>query len=171
VRGSLSFNLTCRPAFNYAQDEHEIHLSKDGAIFHSKILCLGLTSSVPLEEDGQGGVQAHFTLHANQRIYFILESAQDNDIVPRRCTHGEYEAAFQGTIKYWRHWLSQCRYHGRWRETVQRSALVLKLLTYAPTGAIVAAPTTSLPRQLAERVTGIIALPGCGMRHSHCIVC
>jgi GH15 family glucan-1,4-alpha-glucosidase len=148
VRGSLSFDMACRPAFNYAQDDHEIRLSKEGAIFHSKSLCLGLASPVPLEEDGQGGVRAHFTLHANQRIYFILESAKDNDLIPQHCSHAEYEAAFQETMKYWRRWLAQCKYHGRWRETVQRSALVLKLLTYAPTGAIVAAPTTSLPETI-----------------------
>lgn len=148
VRGSLSFDVTCRPAFNYAQDDHEIRLSKEGAIFGSKSCCLGLASPVPLEQDGQGGVHAHFTLHANQRIYFILESARDNDLEPRHCSHAEYETAFQDTVKYWRRWLAQCKYHGRWRETVQRSALVLKLLTYAPTGAIVAAATTSLPETI-----------------------
>ncbi|HLH62741.1 MAG TPA: glycoside hydrolase family 15 protein [Ktedonobacteraceae bacterium] len=148
VRGSLSFDLTCRPAFNYARDAHEVHLSNEGVIFHSKSLSLGLASSIPLEEDSQGGVRAHFTLHANQRVYFILESAKDNDLAPHHCSHSEYDAAFQSTIKYWRRWLSQCKYHGRWRETVHRSALVLKLLTYAPTGAIVAAPTTSLPETI-----------------------
>ena len=49
------------------------------------------------------------------------------------------------TIAYWRRWLSRCTYKGRWREMVYRSVLTLKLLTFAPTGAIVAAPTCSLP--------------------------
>ena len=148
VRGSLSFNIVCRPAFNYARDSHEIHLSKDGVIFHSKNLCLGLATSVPLEQDGEGGVRAHFTLHANQSVHFILESAKDKDMSPQRLTHSQYHEAFRNTIAYWRNWLSQCTYHGRWREVVQRSALVLKLLTYAPTGAIVAAATTSLPEAM-----------------------
>jgi GH15 family glucan-1,4-alpha-glucosidase len=60
----------------------------------------------------------------------------------------EGEALFSATVDFWRKWLSRSTYRGRWREMVHRSALVLKLLTFEPTGAIVAAPTCSLPERL-----------------------
>ncbi len=82
VRGTLSFDLVCRPAFNYARDIHEVYLSDEGAVFRSEKLCLGLSSSVPLQEDGAGGVRATFTLHTGQSLHFLLESAKDSDITP-----------------------------------------------------------------------------------------
>lgn len=148
VRGSMPFEMTCRPAFNYARDSHTIRLSDAGAIFHSNHFSLGLASSVPLQEDGHGGVQAHFTLHEGQWVCFVLESAKDGDMAPRTMNHNHFKDLFNVTLHYWQHWLGQCQYQGRWREMVQRSALALKLLTYAPTGAIVAAPTTSLPETM-----------------------
>ncbi len=148
VRGSLSFEIVCCPAFNYARDPHQTYLSEEGAVFTSDTLCLSLTSSIPLMEDGQGRVRATFTLHQGQSAHFQLESARDQDIRPHHHSPRYYEEAFLETKRYWQTWLSQCRYQGRWREMVYRSALVLKLLTYAPTGAIVAAPTTSLPETI-----------------------
>jgi GH15 family glucan-1,4-alpha-glucosidase len=145
VRGSLTFQMTCRPAFNYARDAHTLHLSEHGAAFRSPALTLALSSSVPLTDDGQGGAQATFTLFEDQSAFFLLDSSHNEDLLPHAVSQGEYEARFAETRRYWLRWLSQCQYQGRWREHVQRSALVLKLLTYAPTGAIVAAPTTSLP--------------------------
>jgi GH15 family glucan-1,4-alpha-glucosidase len=148
VRGSMIFTMQCKPAFNYARDDHFVSLSKKGAIFKSKSLCLGLASTVPLEEDGEGGVRAIFVLHAGQSVNFMLESARDSDIDPEPLTKQGFHRAMQDTLHYWRNWLSRCQYQGRWREMVQRSALVLKLLTYEPTGAIVAAATTSLPETI-----------------------
>ena len=55
------------------------------------------------------------------------------------------EQLLRSTVKFWHNWLSGCTYHGRWRDQVHKSALALKLLTFEPTGAIIAAPTTSLP--------------------------
>jgi len=148
VRGSLSFEMVCRPAFNYARDTHEVYLSEDGAVFVSDSLCLALSSPVPLEEDVRGGVRATFTLHQGQTAHFQLESAKDKDMWPHHHSSRYYENLFLETKRYWQNWLSKCKYQGRWREMVHRSALVLKLLTYAPTGAIVAAPTTSLPESI-----------------------
>jgi GH15 family glucan-1,4-alpha-glucosidase len=148
VHGSLSFTLTCRPAFNYARDTHNVEVTQDGALFQSQHFNLGLASPTVLEPDEQGGVQATFTVQAGQVMHFVLESSRDSNRAPQRLSEQAYQAAFQTTMHYWQNWLAQCTYQGRWREMVQRSALVLKLMTYAPTGAIVAAPTTSLPESI-----------------------
>src|SRR5436190_9361523 len=78
VRGSLSFEMVCRPAFNYARDSHSIHLSQDGVIFRCQGQSLGLASSIPMQPDDEGGVHATFTLHQGQSVRFILESVQDS---------------------------------------------------------------------------------------------
>ncbi|HEY6407233.1 MAG TPA: glycoside hydrolase family 15 protein [Ktedonobacteraceae bacterium] len=148
VRGQLTFELTCRPAFNYARDTHTVQLSEHGAIFRSTDVRVGLFSSVPLEEDSHDGVHATFTLQQDHWAYFLLESTGDQERELPHLRHAGYQKILHDTKHYWRTWLSQCRYQGRWREMVQRSALTLKLLTYAPTGAIVAAPTTSLPESM-----------------------
>lgn len=148
VHGSLSFTLVCQPGFNYARDAHQVEVAEKGVLFRSQSLSLSLASPLALEQNENGGVQATFTLHKGQSAHFLLESAKEHGHLPAPLSDGHYQAAFQETLHYWRDWLAQCRYQGRWRGMIQRSALVLKLLTYAPTGAIVAAPTTSLPETL-----------------------
>lgn len=148
VCGSLAFEMVCRPAFNYARDAHTVHLSERGAVFSSERFSLALASSIPLEADEDGGVRATFTLHAGQSVQFLLESAREHDLAPVCPSECAYQETFERTIRYWRTWIAHCQYQGRWREMVQRSALVLKLLTYAPTGTMVAAPTTSLPEMI-----------------------
>jgi GH15 family glucan-1,4-alpha-glucosidase len=148
IRGSLSFELTCRPAFNYARSPHNLDLSSNCVLFHGPKLHLALASPHPIEEDGHGGVHASFTLQEGQTAHFILEQTDAGADAPQPITDSLYHELFQKTLHYWRRWLAQCTYSGRWREMVQRSALVLKLLTYEPTGAIIAAPTTSLPEEI-----------------------
>jgi len=151
VQGDLPFMLHCCPAFHYAQDEHELELSDAGATFRHKHFHLHLASPVKLEADGQGGAWANFTLRKGQALHFLLESTDKRGQTPHELCDREYQQLFQDTLHFWRNWLARCQYQGRWRELVQRSALVLKLLTYAPTGAIVAAPTTSLPESIGGK--------------------
>ncbi len=142
VRGAMTFRLECSPAFDYARDEHETTITAEGASFHSSRFGLGLAASVPLTRDGNSAV-AEFTLQEEQTAVFVLQEIEPGAGVS--FSEQEEEELFKQTVEYWRRWLSRCTYTGRWREMVHRSALALKLLTYEPTGAIVAAPTCSLP--------------------------
>ena len=144
VRGSLSFRLDCQPAFNYAQDKHTTEISAGGACFCSGKISLGLATRVRLKRTG-AGVSAEFTLHEDQTAVFVLQEMAKGAGCGITLAEEKAEDLFRKTVEYWRRWLSKCTYKGRWREMVERSALALKLLTYEPTGAIVAAPTCSLP--------------------------
>jgi GH15 family glucan-1,4-alpha-glucosidase len=144
VRGQLPLEVECRPAFDYARARHVITVNAHGARFDAPDLSLGLAASVPLRPDNGGAVGA-FTLGEGQSATFVLRTIAA-DTPPGRCPGTEEaEDWFRETVAYWQRWAARCTYRGRWREVVLRSALALKLLTYQPTGAIVAAPTTSLP--------------------------
>ena len=146
VRGSVRVGLACRPAFDYGRKPHETKVDAHGAAFRSEDLSLALSSALPLVQDGKGGVTAEFILKEGESQTFTFRGDCDEDTGP--CpppTDPEAEELFQRTVNFWQTWLSACTYRGRWREQVYRSALALKLLTFEPTGAIVAAPTTSLP--------------------------
>ncbi|MGC9671151.1 glycoside hydrolase family 15 protein [Planosporangium sp. 12N6] len=146
VRGSIPFRARVAPRFDYARQPHTVRLTDRATMFESEVLSLALTATVPIERDGPD-VTASFKLLEGESAVFALDRIGD-DIAPRGCPHAEAERELAATVAFWRRWLSASRYRGRWRETVHRSALTLKLLTYAPTGAIVAAPTASLPEQV-----------------------
>jgi GH15 family glucan-1,4-alpha-glucosidase len=144
VRGRATFELACHPAFDYGRAPHTVRLVDGvGAVFESSMGRCVLRTEVPLKIE-ESGVAATFTLEEGQGVDFELE--WNGEVRP--LAEGETEELFTRTSEFWQSWVSQSRYRGRWREMVQRSALVLKLLVYHPTGALVAAPTTSLPEQL-----------------------
>ena len=145
TRGKVRFRVECRPAFDYGREAHRVVLCREGARFDSPGLSMGLSSTVPLREGEAGGAGAEFVLGQGQSELFILAGCAPDASPPPAPSDAEADEVFHETVKYWRGWLSACAYRGRWREQVQRSALVLKLLTFQPTGAIVAAPTCSLP--------------------------
>jgi GH15 family glucan-1,4-alpha-glucosidase len=145
VRGRWRFSVECRPAFDYGRKPHTVSLSEHGVRFDSPGLALCLSSSVRLREGESGSAGGEFEVREGESALFMLSSAVGG-AGPRPVPGAdEAEDIFHETVEYWRGWLSSCNYRGRWREQVQRSALVLKLLTFEPTGAIVAAPTCSLP--------------------------
>lgn len=145
VKGSVAVSVTCRPAMDYGRKKHETTFEPNGALFRSEDLTLALSTTVPLMREDRGGVRSDFILTEGELRVFILKGMGGEECVQCPPSEVEAEEMFQSTVKYWQKWLSVCTYRGRWREQVQRSALALKLLTFEPTGAIIASPTTSLP--------------------------
>jgi GH15 family glucan-1,4-alpha-glucosidase len=147
VRGTVTFRLECAPAFNFGRDPHDIETRPKGIIFQSGEQSVGLVSPIPLHARENFAFQ-EFTLHQGESLTFFLEYLEVKNGDQLLSTPESGDEAFHNTSAFWQRWLAQCQYDGRWREVVHRSALTLKLLTYAPTGAIVAAPTTSLPENI-----------------------
>jgi GH15 family glucan-1,4-alpha-glucosidase len=148
VRGDVRFHLRCQPRFDYARCRHQVkQLSDTEAVFlpdNDSIRALRLRSQKPFRIV-DGDAEAEFVLKSGESALVTLEGDQGESVGldPRR------EAdSFKATLDFWRSWISRSNYRGRWREMVDRSALLLKLLTSQCHGSIIAAPTFGLPEQI-----------------------
>jgi len=154
VRGVMRFAIEIQPRFDYARKSHKMDVTEHGVVFASDGLELTIHGIAPegssLAEAGitweraGDGLRWTRTLREGEIGGVVLESMGGP---PRQVTPEEAQQLQDDTARFWRGWLHRSTYTGRWREMVARSAITLKLLTYAPTGAPVAAPTTGLPEQ------------------------
>ena len=151
VRGEVCFEMRCEPRFDYGRATHTAERRSDTEILFvgrsgTGELALRLRSSVPMQL-ADGAALAQFTLGADQSAWFVIEVVMGDK--PSPCGRPDYVAdAFKETVNFWRSWIGRSNYRNRWRETVNRSALVLKLLTSREHGSIVAAPTFGLPETI-----------------------
>ena len=155
VRGQMTFDIEVAPRFDYGREPHTVHLGPDGVVFEGErgsaltvdvVGDPGETRVSRTSEDPAGAVRAEVTLHAGEIRGMVLETGLARS--PRHVGVGEVRALADETVAFWQDWVGQSTYRGRWREMLERSAITLKLLTYAPTGGLVAAPTAGLPEQL-----------------------
>jgi GH15 family glucan-1,4-alpha-glucosidase len=150
VRGEVQFQMACDPRLDYGRAKQQIKLlSEKEALFipdcgERPISPIRLRSEVPLVIR-QGRVESEFVLSAGQSALFILEGDED---APHAIDPHRVSEEFKATLNFWQSWIAQSTYRGRWREIVDRSALVLKLLVSQRHGSIVAAPTFGLPEAI-----------------------
>lgn len=140
VSGAATFNLRCAVRHDYGRADTRAEMDAKDVTFHAAGQpSIRLASDQPLQIDAQAAV-AQFTLEHNETAAFMLGGSDDP-----RFAEGAGELCMERTLKYWRGWIGQSNYRGRWREIVNRSALALKLLTSRRHGAILAAATFGLP--------------------------
>ncbi|HKO57686.1 MAG TPA: glycoside hydrolase family 15 protein [Thermoanaerobaculia bacterium] len=149
TEGEVPMVAEYAPRLDYARVAPRLALRGDCVFCVDGPVVLHLRSDAPLMIDGSTAT-ARFTLRQGERKDFALAfDSHSPAVLPRM---GEEASAEIGrTLAFWRKWVEQCVYEGPYRDAVIRSALLLKLMSHAPSGAIVAAPTTSLP----ERIGGI----------------
>lgn len=144
VSGEVELEILFEPRLDFGRQETRIELTAYGAAAHGagpRQAGLVLTTELPLERSARGAA-GRCTLKAGDSRWAVL-SWQGSALHPVAAYRSEQR--IQLTRRYWRDWIASLRYHGDYRTAVERSLLTLKLLTYSATGAVVAAPTTSLP--------------------------
>lgn len=147
VRGNVRFEICCQPRFNYAKAGHKLEFSpRCATFFPDGIDCspLSLYSDIPLKREAED-VMSEFSLNAGEKRAFMLaDGGPEARHLDAKVAHHD----LLETVQFWKSWISKSKYKGRWREMVQRSALLLKLLISRKHGSIIAAPTFSLPESI-----------------------
>jgi GH15 family glucan-1,4-alpha-glucosidase len=147
VRGEVQFTMLCQPRFNYALCGHTVRIEDHCAIFVPQTdACpaMALYSTTGLQQDSQDA-RSEFRLRAGEKATFIFGAVRPAEQQPEM---ERIEERFHETSHFWRKWIGKSKYKGRWREIVNRSALMLKLLISREHGSLIAAPTFSLPEEI-----------------------
>lgn len=149
TRGNMSFIINFDPAFDYARSLSRISRKENTITASNGNTQLHLMATVPLEAERERSVST-INIDQGEKVYFALAYEKKEDLV---CSGERVESYLEKTLQYWKKWLSRAETGrnidlGYFRESVNRSALTLKLLYYDPTGAIAAAATTSLPEEV-----------------------
>jgi GH15 family glucan-1,4-alpha-glucosidase len=163
--GKMSVTMSLKVTPNYAASPCEISLvpGNKGALIsgeqHVALAVIGAHHcpefAMRIEQESDAAHQtvvAQFTLLEGERLIFVIGMGRSaraaRRLVEKDLFERNFDVELAHTLHCWRAWIANCAYHGPYAEWVRRSALTLKMMTYAPTGAIVAAPTTSLPEEL-----------------------
>jgi len=145
IAGTVECEVRFRPTFGFATERTEVQPCEGGAVARSRDEVLVLGCPIPLHHDVSSSVSGRRMIVAGDRVWLAMtyrarRAPQTSDFDLTRS-----DDQLEHTLRYWRSWSDACTYEGPYHPLVRRSALALKLLTFAPTGALVAAPTTSLP--------------------------
>ncbi|KAK4155511.1 Six-hairpin glycosidase-like protein [Chaetomidium leptoderma] len=175
IRGRLQLDVEIFPAFDYATEPHTTAIVQEEGVphspqsktatFSSKNVQLQLDVSIDRGEDSDKrwpivrfkkvkkpdmlgeGVVASIDICEGQAVSFVIRNDSSSHIT-ENITSAIIDTQQHDTQTYWYNWISKSKYKGRWREVVARSLMILKLMTYEPTGAIIAAPTFSIPEEI-----------------------
>jgi pentatricopeptide repeat protein len=154
ARGTMQFTLDLQPRFDYGRARHTMEVAEGGAVFRSDSgmeLTLhstgtgGAGEGAPTVEPTGDGLRVTFTMREGESGRGVVLESMGGP--PQKLPTAELERLAKDTEHFWKGWLGRSTYTGRWREMVTRSAMTLKLMTYQPTGAPVAAVTLGLPEQ------------------------
>jgi GH15 family glucan-1,4-alpha-glucosidase len=154
ARGTMKFQMEIQPRFDYGRAGHAVEVTDTGAVFRAENgthLTLHVTARRNVSDGGAvvervgDGLRATFTMREGESGAGVVLESMGGD--PQPLATDQLDRLARDTAAYWKGWLGRSTYTGRWREMVTRSAMTLKLLTYHPTGAPVAAATFGLPEQ------------------------
>ena len=147
IRGDVPFKLLCQPRFNYGTCGHTVWVKDRCAVFSPENpACppMSLYSTISLSQ-GTQDVTAEFRLRAGDKATFVFGGVRPGGQEPEM---QHVEERFHQTSRFWKKWIARSKYKGRWREMVNRSALILKLMISREHGSLIAAPTFSLPEEI-----------------------
>jgi len=143
LEGSVPMESVVAARFDYGRTRPWVRYMPEGADLISGPEALRIVSPVEMARQ-EGDIAFRFTVGEGERVGFTLNHHLSHEPAP---AGPDPEQALAGALEWWESWSSRCPFEGPWREPVLRSLITLKALSYAPTGAMLAAATTSLPEQ------------------------
>ena len=144
VRGELQLEMVLNPQFAYGANQPWVNGDGRTTTFVAGPDAMRLHSEIDAKPTGKM-LRTYFTVKAGETLDFQLAWYPSHRPAPPLL---DVESELQHTLEFWSDWSSRCKYQGQYRDAVLRSLLTLKALSFKPTGAIVAAPTTSLPEEI-----------------------